>query len=467
MRRFSSYGPVDEAINFCVPRRALVEQCVASLVGLPGEDGHFFTIWAARQTGKTWLMRRALAEIRSRYGDRFATGSISMQGVVLEQDSPPEAFLRWIPGLLSLGFHKEIEAPADWEGWTSLFLREKGIFDRPVILLIDEFDQLPRQVIDRLVGLFRNIYLNRESYLLHGLALVGVRAVLGVDSPRGSPFNVQRSLRVPTFSREEVAELFRQYLEESGQAVEAAVIDQVYEVVRGQPGLTCWLGELLTERFNPDPAQPLDLARWRHVHMRALYSERNNSILNLIIKARSPYAKEVQALFVDSGVPFSVRQPWCDYLELNGIITEKRQVDAAGQEMLVCQFASPFVQRCIYEAFTDQLRSALADVPPLEGTDALEDVFTPQRFDAAALLQRYKEHLQRLRVRGRDPFRDQPLRADFQLPEAVGHFHLYSWLAQAVGRECAITPEFPTGNGKVDLRILHKGQAVLVEVKSL
>jgi hypothetical protein len=55
MRRFSSYGPVDPAFSFCVERRELVERCVAQLVGEQGEDGRYFTIWAARQTGKTWI----------------------------------------------------------------------------------------------------------------------------------------------------------------------------------------------------------------------------------------------------------------------------------------------------------------------------------------------------------------------------------------------------------------------------
>ncbi|MFP4429135.1 MAG: hypothetical protein ACLFPB_07420 [Desulfovermiculus sp.] len=35
-----------------------------------------------------------------------------------------------------------------------------------------------------------------SNYFLHGLALIGVRAVLGVGSERGSPFNVQHSLHV-------------------------------------------------------------------------------------------------------------------------------------------------------------------------------------------------------------------------------------------------------------------------------
>ena len=75
---------------------------------------------------------------------------------------------------------------------------------------------------------------------MHGLALIGVRAVLGVDSERGSPFNIQRSMYVLNFTKDEVYDLYNQYIEESGQRVEDEVIASVYRVTRGQPGLVCW-----------------------------------------------------------------------------------------------------------------------------------------------------------------------------------------------------------------------------------
>ena len=182
MRRFSSYGPVDPTENFCVERRDLVERCVDRLVGNPDKGGHYFTIWAPRQTGKTWIMRRSIAEIRARYGDRFAVGALSMQGVILDDDQPDEAFFTYVPDRFLLAFDEKPAVPEDWAAWSRLFSRKEGIFDRPVILCIDEFDSLPRRLTDRLVTLFRDIYLNREGYLLHGLALIGVRAALGVDS---------------------------------------------------------------------------------------------------------------------------------------------------------------------------------------------------------------------------------------------------------------------------------------------
>ena len=139
----------------------------------------------------------------------------------------------------------------------------KGMFKKPVILFIDEFDSLPRNVIDRLVTLFRDMYLKPESFILHGLALIGVRAVLGVESDRGSPFNIQRSLHVPNFTREEVEDLFRQYRIESGQGIEPAVVEKVYEVTRGQPGLVGWFGELLTEKYHPGPGKTIDIRAWK------------------------------------------------------------------------------------------------------------------------------------------------------------------------------------------------------------
>ncbi len=274
MRHFSSYGPVDPSENFCVERRDLVERCVTELVSDPNKAGHFFTIWAPRQAGKTWLMRRAIEEIRARYGDRFVVGSLQMQGALDEGDGEDVLF-RATPRLFREGFAVEVDRPGTWDDWMRLFARKGGAFDRPVILLIDEFDSLPPPVIDDLVSRFRAMYLAREGYFLHGLALVGVRAVLGVDSPRGSPFNVQRSLHVPNLTRDEVAELFAQYQAESGQTVEPEVRGQVFDVTRGQPGLVSWFGELCTEKYNPGRAEPITPAVFRRVYGMALDAEWN------------------------------------------------------------------------------------------------------------------------------------------------------------------------------------------------
>jgi hypothetical protein len=463
MRTFSSYGPVDPTEHFAVERRELVEECVAQLVGNPDKGGHYVTLWAPRQTGKTWLMRRAIEEVRARYGDRFVVGHLTLQGALQQGDDETTLF-RLVPELFRVGFSIEPAAPADWAGWRRLFARQGGAFDRPLILLLDEFDSLPQPVIDRLVSVFRTMYLDRGGYVLHGLALIGVRAALGVDSARGSPFNVQRSLRVPNLTRDEVVELFRQYQAESGQDVAPEVVQRVFDVTRGQPGLVSWFGELCTEKYNPGPGTPITAATFEHVYARACDAELNNTVLNLVQKARTPYPNEVVALFTDPNVPFSMDVDWCSYLYMNGILDEAPRPDGDG---LVCRFASPFIQRRLFAALTGDMFGHKGPILAIEVGDTLADVFTPGGLSVPPLLARYRGYLRRLKARGIDPWAEQPRRADLHLTEAVGHFHLYAWLGNAVGRRVVISPEFPTGNGKVDLVLRTRdGHLGLVEVKS-
>lgn len=465
MRHFHSYGPIDLRFHYGAPRPELVERCVRQLVGEPGEGGHFFTIWAPRQSGKTWVMRRAIEEIRERYGDRYAVGALSMQGLLREDDTEA-AFFRAVPELFREGFGFEAPAPADWNDWRRLFARDAGVFDRPLILLVDEIDALPSALIDELVGGFRKIYLASEAYRLHGLALVGVRAVLGVDSARGSPFNVQKSLHVPNLTRAEVVDMFDQYQAESGQVVEPEVVASLYDATRGQPGLVGWFGELLTEKHNVEPEQPLTLAHWQRVYMLACQVEPNNTVLNLIRKARGPYREWVMGLFGRADVPFSFDQEWCNYLYLNGIIDYQEATLGTGQPTTVCRFSSPFIQLRLYNALTHDLFDDRFPVLPLEPLDALTDVLEGAEIDTAALLRRYCGFLRRLAARGQDPWRDQPKRRDLNLSEAAGHFHLYAWLQNALRGACAVIPEFPTGNGKVDLLVRNRDKRGLIEVKS-
>lgn len=155
MRHFSSYGPVESEAHFAVPRIDLVERSVTQLVGQPNEKGgHYFTIWGPRQTGKTWIMRQAMKAIREKYGDRFLVGTLSMQGR-LDTSDGEEVFLRCVPGLIEEGFGLTAEQPEQWDDWRALFRKRGGIFNKPLILLIDEFDSLPPKVIDRIGGIFR------------------------------------------------------------------------------------------------------------------------------------------------------------------------------------------------------------------------------------------------------------------------------------------------------------------------
>jgi len=468
MRRFHSYGPVDARQHFCVPREALIQQCLTALIGDPNTGGHYFTIWAPRQTGKTWIMRQVVNNFQAEYGDEFLIGSLSMQGMILEDHDPPEKFLEYIPRRLSQDFKLAIPPLENWDAWTGLFLKTTGLFERPLILFIDEFDSLPKALIDRLVTLFRDMYLNRDQYLLHGLALIGVRAVLGIESLRGSPFNIQRSLHIPNLTREEVQSLYQQYQNESGQVVAPEVVEAVYAATNGQPGLVGWFGELLTEKYNPGQEYAIDSETWKMAWHKARFNEPNNTVLNLIAKARMPeYQGFLLELFTHADIPFLFHDPLHNYLYLHGILGTETVRQENGELLEICRFASPFVQHCLYDALGRELVGDTTPILALESLDMLADVFAGDTLNLPALLQRYTAYLIRLKAKDINPWKEPPRReTDLHLTEAVGHFHLYAWLQQAIGRRCVVSPEFPTGNGKVDLHLKCGAKRGIIEVKS-
>jgi len=473
MRRFHSYGPVDCRYHFCVPRHALVEQCLNQLVGIPEEGGHYFTIWAPRQAGKTWIMRQMKKEIAQRYGEQFTVFDFSFGNL---RGMAETITAQWNSTELPKPLRDILESDlpghpivADWKQFVKLFAKEGGLWDRPLILLIDEADTAPPVLLDWIVGRFREMYLRRETNWLHGLALIGVRAVLGIESKRGSPFNVQRSLHVPNFTLEEVQDLFQQYQTESGQAIEPEVVEAVYHGVNGQPGLVCWFGELLTERYNPGGNQMIGKETWELVWHKARFVEPNNTILNLIAKAREPeYQTFLLKLFTRTDLPFAFHDPLLSYLYMHGLIDSATVRQPNGELSELCRFSSPFIQDTLYHALSSDLVGHDTPILALNPLDDLADVFaTPNTLDLAALLRRYKDYLARLKARGINPWKEQPRRqTDLHLFEAVGHFHLYAWLQNAMGRRCAVTPEFPTGNGRVDLHIGCAGQRGIIEVKS-
>ncbi|KPA14845.1 ATPase domain protein, prokaryote domain protein [Candidatus Magnetomorum sp. HK-1] len=469
MKSFHSYGPVNSKYHFCVDREEIVTKCINQLIGIFDESGYYFTIWAPRQTGKTWLLRQCVKKIKNTYGDQFIIGDLSMQSFTLtNKDDPDDIFFKSWQDAIYGEFNIDIGQLNSWDNWLKLFKKNSGLFEKPLILLIDEFDKLPGDIIDKVVSMFRHIYLKDKEYMLHGLALVGVRAVLGVNSTKGSPFNIQRSLHIPNLTFDETIEMFNQYQEESGQEIESQVIKKLYETTNGQPGLIGWFGELLTEKYNFDSNKKIDMDLWSNVYARSSNVEHNNTVQNIIAKARNEYKPYVFKLFKNSDIPFSFDTEWCNYMYMHGLITYA-EIHEKNEILHTCRFSSSFIQSRLYKAFIEEVSETQDEhVLALEPLDLLEDVFEGSSLNLPPLLQRYKAFLERLKNRGVNPWRNQPRRkTDLHLTEAVGHFHLYYWLQMALSGRCSIIPEFPTGNGKVDLHLIcDDDKKGLIEVKS-
>ncbi|MEM7532712.1 MAG: AAA-like domain-containing protein [Chloroflexota bacterium] len=326
MRKFSSYGPVLNHRHYYAPRTELIDKAESELVGdYPEEGGHYITVWAPRQTGKSWVMRQVIKRVRTR--DDFEIGVISLQSA--KNDTDDVDVLETFVDKLEQRFKKNFPKIQKWKEISSLFT--SNYFSKPVILVIDEFDALQEDFINRFANEFRDIYLNRfdesgipsgeKSILLHGLALIGVRTVLGIENVSGSPFNVQRSLHIPNLTKDEVRGLFHWYEQESGQRVLPEVVDRIYTEFQGQPGLTCWMGELLTETHNRHNTE-ITMFDFNTAYTDALDEQPNNNILNIISKAKmEQYTPTVLSMYkTNRKLVFRYDNPITNYLYMNGVV---------------------------------------------------------------------------------------------------------------------------------------------------
>jgi len=466
MRKFSSYGPPNNKLHYYAPREALIANALTQLKGdAPEEGGHYITVWAPRQTGKSWIMREVVLTLQQE--NQFDVVILPLQHLsnVTDVNRVAQVLGRELMEKLSL---EKLDINT-LEDFRLLFKRET--LRKPLILILDEFDGLQEPVIALLVGFFRNIYNTRQNqadkstvekdYLLHSMALIGVRTVLGVENVKGSPFNVQRSLHIPNLTHDEVVELFNWYQEESGQSIEAQVVERIWYEFQGQPGLTGWFGELLTETYNKATDKPITREYFEEVYAAALDLLPNNNILNLISKAKQePYKSFVLELFqTKTKVKFTYRDPIINFLYMNGVV-EVEQISLSENYV---KFPCPYTQKQLFNYFARELyheMDRLSD--PFED---LSETITEESLNIPQLLRRYEQYLQenqKLVLKNAPRRRD-----DLRVYEAVFHFHIYLYLTSFLrSYDAQVQPEFPTGNGQIDLLIRHAGQLFGLELKS-
>jgi hypothetical protein len=464
MRKFSSYGQIDTEQHYYAPRTALIEYAYTQLVGEnPRKGGHYITVWAPRQVGKSTVVLEVSKKLKQ--AGEFEVALITMEGAKYETD--PEVVLRIFLRELRYMLEKDLPSQLSWEEFPELFTRTH--FEKPLILILDEFDALHESIINKFASEFRTMYIARASqadkdahekaYLLHGLALIGVRSVLGIENVTGSPFNVQRSLHIPNLTFEEVHGMFQWYQQESGQLIEPAVIERLYDETRGHPGLTCWFGELMTETYNEHPDRPLAIQQFDHVLMWATQGLPNNTVLNIISKAKQPaYTTTVLKIFeTREKQEFRYDNAELNYLYLNGVL----DIETTPENLYV-KFPSPFVQKRLFNYFANDLFQEMGQL--VEPFTALDEVMTADGLSVLHLLRLYQAYLHK---NHEWLFQNAPRRVDLHIREAVYHFNLYIYLHQFLHTKGArVWPEFPTGNGKLDILISYQERLYGLEVKS-
>lgn len=438
MRIFNTSGPCDPTKHYTVMREDLVTKGQALV-----DQGRYFTIFAPRQAGKTtyfqllirrlervgytpiWISFESLKTIgRAKF---YATVAYLMQRQLADHG-------------IKLDF--VIEDQVDLQRFFDK-LREQA---PAVVLVIDEFEDMPDVVLSELMHAFRALYQQKQYHALHAMLLVGVSTIAELVVSSASPFNVVDELQIPYFSFVEVEALIGEYIAETGQPFAEEVIRAIYTNTQGQPGLVCALCHYLVTERVPDRSQSITMDAFYPTLTHFLTERFDKNIINIVQKAREKPEFMLRVLFDDDPIPFSVDDPNIAFLYANGVIDNvNNYVD----------IPVPLYSKRLITAFRPLTNGESWHYASAH--DTFRDYVTDDGLNLAAILTKYNDYVRR---RGFHAFNVK------QLKEGAWHYSLdgfINFFVEQLGGNTFV--ETPSGRGRTDILILYQRQKYIIETK--
>ncbi|MEZ2249190.1 AAA-like domain-containing protein [Microcoleus sp.] len=266
-RWFNTAGPCRDDIHYLLPatrRLPNIERLIA--------QENYFVIHAPRQIGKTTAML-ALAKQLTESGQYTAVMLSVEVGAPFSQDiaGAEEAILGAWRDNISFRLPPELQPPE----WTALQSGQKiraalqawaQVSSRPLVILIDEIDALQDQALISILRQLRDGYPNRPKAFPQSVGLIGLRDVRDYKVAAGgsdrlntsSPFNIKvRSITLRNFNAKEVAELYAQHTQDTGQVFTPSAIALAFELTQGQPWLVNALAKEIVEELVIDESREI------------------------------------------------------------------------------------------------------------------------------------------------------------------------------------------------------------------
>ncbi len=170
---------------------------------------------------------------------------------------------------------------------------------RPLVVFLDEIDSMKGNALISVLRQIRSGYPDRPTRFPHAMALIGMRDVRdykadnGVDFGTASPFNIKdRSFLLPNFTAEDVAILYDQHTQATGQVFTAGAKTRAWELTRGQPWLVNALAQQITLTDVTDAEVTIDV---EHVDAarETLIRRRDTHIDSLLARLREKRVRGV------------------------------------------------------------------------------------------------------------------------------------------------------------------------------
>jgi ATPase family associated with various cellular activities (AAA) len=262
-RWFNTAGPCCIEDHYMLPAAIRLPQ-VDRLVQQKG----YFVIHAPRQIGKTTAIM-ALADQFTASG-KYVSIVLSVEiGAPFDNDfgAAENAILATWRDTIENFLPPELQPP----GWGDAppgqrirhaLQRWAKASSRPLVVFIDEIDALRNQTLISVLRQLRDGYPSKPKGFPSSIGLIGMRDVRDYKIASGgsdklntsSPFNVKvESLTLSNFTAIEVAALYQQHTDDTGQIFTPEATELVFDLTQGQPWLVNAIARQLVEVVAPEP----------------------------------------------------------------------------------------------------------------------------------------------------------------------------------------------------------------------
>ncbi len=416
---------------------------------------NYYVLHAPRQTGKTTLILSLAQELTA--SGRYVAVMLSVEvgAVFSSQPGKAEAAIldAW-RGAAKFRLSPELNPPvwppveagrqigAALQAWTEAL-------SLPLVVFMDEIDALQDEALLSVLRQLRDGYPNRPGGFPQSVGLVGLRDVRDYKVASGgserlntsSPFNIKvESLTLRNFNAAEVAELYQQHTDDTGQVFTPEAAARAFELTQGQPWLVNALARQMVEVLQPDTAQPLTL---EHVNQakEILIQRRDTHVDSLAERLREPRVKAVLEPILAGRDLGDVPVDDVDFLLDLGLC----RIDETGNLAIANPIYREVLPRMLAYTTTISLGQLTPSWLTAEG-----------QLDPDALLQAF---LAFWRQNG------QPLLANVHYHEIAPHIVLMAFLHRVVNGGGTLEREYAIGSRRMDLCLRYGAVTLGMELK--
>jgi hypothetical protein len=422
----------------------------------------YFVIHAARQSGKTTYLQDLTDRLNAK-GQYYALccSLENVQNIVKPEDGIPRIVLK-IKNQLRLSNipHKaEFAKDADYSDFTNVLNMELTLFcmllDKPLVILFDEADCLSEGTLITFLRQLRDGYNNRSRQaFVHSIALVGMRnirdykAKVRPDSETlgsASPFNiVTESLTLKNFTKEEIAELYRQHTGETGQVFEDDAIKLVWEQTQGQPWLVNAIArEVIVKILQSDYTKPVT-AKLVDQAVQNIILRRDTHIDSLLERLKEERVRKViEPIIIGEDFVGRLSDDFL-YVRDLGLITETQErlgpANPIYGEVIARTLSYDLQQNLLHHHKEYQMPRYLKN----------------GRIDVDYLMRDFQQFWRE---------NSNIWKKRFEYKEAAPHLILMGFLQRVINGGGQIIRDMAAGTGRLDICLIYGGQKYPIEIK--